>query len=378
MTQNPTSRTKTTARDSGRSVVGGLSNQARWKAVSTRDARHDGRFVFGVRTTGVYCRPSCPARRPRRENVLFFAAPLEAEGNGFRACRRCRPTESFGDASELRLVREACRQLDGGRRVAIATLAAELGASRSRLQRAFRRLLGVAPRQYAEATRLKALRRELRSRPNVTHALYEAGYGSSSRLYERSSEKLGMTPAGYARGGSGLRLAYATRSTSLGRLLVAASARGIAKVSLGDADSPLLDQLREEFPLAELRRDDRRLGRWLTEVVRLLSGAEPHDRLPLDARGTAFQHRVWEELQKIPRGSTRSYGEVAARLGRPRAARAVARACATNPVAVVVPCHRVVPASGGVGGYRWGVERKRRLLEKERSSSWRRNTASTK
>jgi AraC family transcriptional regulator, regulatory protein of adaptative response / methylated-DNA-[protein]-cysteine methyltransferase len=357
---------------------GAPPSAAWWKAVASRDPRHDGRFVFAVRTTGVYCRPSCPARRPRRENVLFFAGPVEAEGQGFRACRRCRPRDASGDSADLRLVREACRRLDSGERTPLSALAAQLGSSPSRLQRAFRRLLAVAPRQYADAARLRTLRRELRGRGNVTHALYEAGYGSSSRLYERSSQKLGMTPAGYARGGGGLQLGYATCRTPLGRLLVAATERGIAAVRLGDDDAALLNGLAAEFPHAQLRRDERRLGRWLGSVVRLLSGREPHERLPLDARGTAFQRRVWEELQKIPRGTTRSYSEVASRIGRPTAARAVAQACSRNPVAVVVPCHRVVAADGGLGGYRWGLERKRRLLKNERSSSWRRSTASTK
>ena len=342
-----------------------LSSDRSWRAVRARDPRFDGRFVFAVRSTGIYCRPSCPARRPRRGNVLFFPDPGLAERAGFRACRRCRPAGAAPTAAHRLWVDRLCQRIEAGGPMDLARWADEMGLSPQHLQRTFKRLLGITPRQYAEALRFRSLRARLRKGQPVTHALYEAGFGSSSRLYEQSTRRLGMTPATYRRGGPATGLAYTLASSPLGRLLVASTDRGVAAVKLGEADRRLVAELREEYPAAELRRDDVQLRATVRTILAGLRGRAPSAELPHDVRATAFQWRVWQELLAIPAGATRTYGEVARRLGRPTAARAVARACATNPVALVIPCHRVVPAGGGVGGYRWGEKRKRALLEGE-------------
>jgi AraC family transcriptional regulator of adaptative response/methylated-DNA-[protein]-cysteine methyltransferase len=336
-----------------------------WRATRERDRRFDGRFVFAVRSTGIYCRPSCPARRPRRENVLFFPAPAAAEGSGYRACRRCLPRSA---ALAPSWIAEACRRLESVEEGSpnLRQLAEEIGLSPSHLQRTFKRVVGVSPRQYADAHRLRAVKSRLKRGVPVTEALYDAGYGASSRLYERS-EQLGMPPGAYRRGGQGRRIDYAVVRSPLGRLLVGATDRGVCAVALGASDAELLEALRKEYPAAEIRRDNGRIGPWVEQVLGSLAGG-PDPDLPIDIRATAFQRRVWEELRAIPPGATRSYGEVARRIGRPTAARAVARSCATNPVALVIPCHRVVAAGGGLGGYRWGVDRKRRLLSKEHAT----------
>jgi AraC family transcriptional regulator of adaptative response/methylated-DNA-[protein]-cysteine methyltransferase len=341
-----------------------MNQQQLWRAVETRDARWDGKFVFAVESTGVYCRPSCPARRPRRAQVRYFPAPDAAERAGFRACRRCNPREDAG----LALVERACRRIEAGA-ARLEDLAAESGVSARRLARLFRRHLGISPRQYAEARRIDTFRAEVRNGRSVTDALYQAGYGSGSRLYERASAELGMTPATYRRGGAGQRITYSIVECALGRLLVAATERGICAVSLGKAEGGLEAALFLEFPGAEIQRDDDRLRQWTGALVSQLEGVGTSADLPLDVRATGFQRRVWEELRKIPRGQTRTYGEVARALGQPTAARAVARACATNPAALVIPCHRVVPAEGGTGGYRWGAARKARLLKAEAACS---------
>lgn len=341
-----------------------------WQAVLSRDTRFDGAFVYAVRSTGIFCRPSCPSRRPRRENVDFFAVPEAAARAGYRACRRCRPTEAEAPDPGLAMVRRLCRFMDG-REVddagppTLAELGAHVGRSPYHLQRTFKRVMGITPRQYADARRLGRLKSELRRGEPVAGALYGAGYGSSSRLYERAPGQLGMTPATYAKGGAGARIGFAIVESALGRLLVGATARGVAAVCLGEDDRVLEAELRAEYPAAEIARDERGVGRWAEAIVRHLAGAEPRLELPLDVRATAFQWRVWEELRRIPAGETRSYREIAARLGKPKAQRAVGRACATNPVSLVVPCHRAVREDGGLGGYRWGLERKRALLARE-------------
>ena len=343
------------------------NDERKWRAVLARDAGFDGAMVFAVRSTGIYCRPSCPARRPRRENVLFFPRPEAAEGAGFRACRRCRPKGASPAQEQAGWVEDACRRLaaqeDGHLR--LADLGAQLGVSPHHLQRTFKQLMGITPRQYADAVRLGFFRAHLRKGADVTAAVYDAGYGSSSRAYEGASARLGMTPGAYRKGGRGMRIAYTIVASPLGRLLVGATDRGISAVCLGDEDAPLEAALRGEYPAAELRRDDAGLKSWVAGILQRMEGRTPAPALPVDLRATAFQRRVWEELKAIPRGQTRSYGEIAHRIGQPTAARAVARACATNPVALVIPCHRVVAGGGGISGYRWGVERKRRLLERE-------------
>lgn len=320
-----------------------------------------------MRTTGIYCRPSCPARRPRPGRVIFFAGPELARAAGFRPCRRCRPDEA-GDA-RAQMVRRVCRYLDAHweEPLNLRTLAAATGASRHELLRTFKKVVGISPREYQDALRLRRVKSQLRAGGDITGALYEAGYGSSSRLYERADAHLGMTPAAYRKGGKGMKIGYTIVNCTLGRMLVGATDRGVSAVSFGDSDEKLVRALREEYPNAAIHPEPNGLKRWVAAIVRHLerSGSASLD-LPLDIRGTAFQRRVWKELQKIPRGETRSYTDVARRIRRPRAARAVARACATNPVSVVVPCHRVVRSDGSLGGYRWGLERKARLLERER------------
>jgi AraC family transcriptional regulator of adaptative response/methylated-DNA-[protein]-cysteine methyltransferase len=351
--------------------VVGPADRARWRAVAARDPRFDGKFVFAVRSTGVYCRPSCPARRPHPRNVTFFPVPDAAEAAGFRSCRRCRPRDTPARVLHAAWVRRVCRLIEeqGGRPVRLAELADRSGLSPDHLQRSFKRATGLSPRQYAEALRLAALKRRLKEGDPVSEAIYESGYGSSSRVYEKAPEHLGMTPAAYRRGGRGMRLRYSTVASPLGRLLVAATERGVSAVCLGESDSALEAALRAEYPEAEVDRDDRAIRPWVAALLRQVAGHPPSTELPLDVQATAFQWRVWRELRRIPPGGTRTYAEVARRIGRPGAARAVARACASNPVALTVPCHRVVPATGGEGGYRWGSERKRALLQAEKAAA---------
>ena len=376
--------------------------RSRWQAVLRRDAAFDGRFVYAVRSTGIYCRPSCPSRRPGRAQAEFFASPDAAERAGFRACHRCQPrSQAAPDASlQTQLVKGVCRQIDaaladgdgalgsaypseaessvaGDGALTLTALAARAGTSPQYLQRSFGRVLGITPRQYLDARRLGRLKAQLKKGQDVTAALYEAGYGSSRGLYERAPSQLGMTPGAYRRGGRGMDIHYTMLGSPLGRLLVAATERGVCSVCLGDSAAALEAAMRAEYPAARIARMVRAggkgaaaaasdgLGRWAQALVRHLEGKLPSVDLPLDVRATAFQWRVWRELQAIPYGSTRSYSEVARAIGRPRATRAVARACATNPVAIAVPCHRVVRGDGTLGGYRWGLERKRLLLERE-------------
>jgi AraC family transcriptional regulator, regulatory protein of adaptative response / methylated-DNA-[protein]-cysteine methyltransferase len=340
--------------------------------VLTRDRRYDGVFVYAVRSTGIYCRPSCPSRRPRRTQVTFFPVPEAAEQAGFRACRRCRPKQSHPPGNDPRsdAVQRVCRFLDEhpDAPATLASLARQVGITTHQLHRAFTRLIGITPREYREAARVRRLQGHLKRRHHVSPAVYEAGYGSSSRVYERADALLGMTPATYARGGKGARIAYAVVPCPLGLLLVAETARGVCRVALGDRITELEAGLRAEFPAAEIRRDTAALGGAAAAVLAYLEGREPAIELPLDIRATAFQRLVWKALLRIPFGATRSYQAVARAIGRPAASRAVARACATNPVALIIPCHRVVREDGEAGGYRWGLERKRALLAREREA----------
>jgi len=340
-----------------------------WRAVLARDTRRDGSFVYAVRSTGIFCRPSCASRRPRRDRVVFYAVPEAARAAGYRPCRRCRPQAVAGNPN-VDLVRRICQRINAtcaspDDRVTLKSLGAALGVSPYQLQRTFKRITGITPRQYADACRLGRLKARLKQRRTVTMSLYEAGYSSSSRLYEQAASQLGMTPATYQRGGLNVRMGYTVVPCSLGRLLMAATERGVSAVYLGDDDETLEAALSQEYPAADIQRDDARLQQWVGEIVNHLGGCHPHLDLPLDVQATAFQRRVWQELQAIPYGSTRSYREVAEALGRPSASRAVARACATNPVSIIVPCHRVVRGDGSLGGYRWGLNRKRALLKQE-------------
>ncbi len=352
-------------------VASDLTPERRWRIVLARDRRYDGAFVYAVQSTGIYCRPSCPSRRPRREQVAFFPVPEAAELAGFRPCRRCRPGAAAAPDPGVPLVRTVCRLIDAhpDRPAGLSTLSGQAGVTSHRLLRTFQRVLGISPRQYRDARRLDRFKTELRSRRRVSPALYQAGYGSTSRVYEKAHAQLGMTPATYSRGAPGTRIAFTVVPCALGRLLVATTARGICRVSLGSDAQELEAALAAEFPAAELRRDRGPLAAAVGVLLRYLDGrAEPLD-LPLDVRATAFQRRVWEALRRIPYGATRSYTEIARTIGKPSATRAVARARATNPAALVIPCHRVVRADRGLGGYRWGVARKRALLEQERAGT---------
>jgi AraC family transcriptional regulator of adaptative response/methylated-DNA-[protein]-cysteine methyltransferase len=334
-----------------------------WRAVLARDTSCDGTFVYAVRSTGIYCRPSCPSRRPRRANVTFFPAPRDAERAGFRACFRCKPRDPAAAPTWLA---RALARLDREEPVTLAVLARECGLSLFHLQRTFKRLTGVSPREYRRARRSARFRSLLGAAPSVTDAIYAAGYGSSSRAYERVDGELGMTPATYRRGGRGAAIGFTVVTTTAGRLLVATTERGVCAVRFGGADAALEAELRREFPAARLRRLARGRDAWVRAIVGHVERGQPLGPVPLDVRATAFQRRVWRALRAIPAGSVRSYREVAAAIGAPAAVRAVASACAHNPVAVVVPCHRVVRADGAPGGYRWGVRRKRLLLARER------------
>src|SRR5438128_2292945 len=352
-------------------VASDLTPERRWRIVLARDRRYDGAFVYAVQSTGIYCRPSCPSRRPRRGQVAFFPVPEAAEQAGFRPCRRCRPDEAAAPDPGVPLVRTVCRLIDAhpDRPASLSTLSVQAGVTSHRLLRTFQRVLGISPRQYRDARRLDRFKTELRSRRRVSPALYEAGYGSTSRVYEKAHAQLGMTPATYSRGAPDTRIAFTVVPCALGRLLVATTARGICRVSLCSAAEELEAGLSSACPAAELRRAHRYAAGAAAALLRYLDGrAEPLD-LPLDVRATAVQRRVWEALRRIPYGATRSYADIARAIGKPSATRAVARACATNPAALIIPCHRVVRADGGLGGYRWGVVRKRALLEQERAAT---------
>ena len=340
----------------------------RWTAVLDHDVAADGRFVYAVASTRIYCRPTCPSRRPHRRHVRFFATPAAAEAEGYRACRRCRPAEPESEA--VRQVREAQRYLDAhlDETVTLDRLGRAVGLSPWHLQRTFKRITGVTPRAYVGARRMERMKSRLKDGDSVTRATYDAGYSSPSRVYDQSRARLGMTPGAYQRGGRGVLIRFTTLRTALGQVLVAATERGLCSVALGDDGGALEAALRREYPAATVERHDDELRGWAGAVVARMAGQEA-ERIPLDVRGTTFQWRVWEALQRIPKGSTRTYAEIARELGQPSAARAVARACASNPLALVIPCHRVVRGDGGLGGYRWGVERKRELLEEEKRAT---------
>jgi len=339
-------------------------------AVASRDAGMDGAFVYGVRSTGIYCRPSCPSKRPTTKQILLFARPEIAEQAGFRECRRCHPRDAKANP-RADLVRRVCREIEANDEgpVSLRMLAERAGLSAAHLQRTFRQTIGITPRQYADAVRVARLKSELRKGTDVTTALHEVQYGSSSRLYEQSDAQLGMTPATYRRGGEGMNISYTIVPCALGRVLVAATDRGISAVYIGDRDSDLAAALSKEYPRANIRSDSGAHSKWVSAIVRHLAGTNPHLDLPTDVVATAFQRRVWEALRAIPSGTTRTYSEVARAIGKPSAIRAVARACATNPTSIVVPCHRVVRTDGSLGGYRWGLDRKQSLLDQERRTA---------
>ena len=340
----------------------------RWTAVVARDAARDGEFVFAVSSTGVYCRPSCAARRPRRENVRFFARPELAEQAGYRACLRCRP-KSFTGNTESDGVKAICRFIEQhlDEPLTLDRLGKEFHQSSFHLQRRFKAVLGITPREYADSCRLRMLKRNLQAGDSVTRAMYDAGYGSSSRLYEKTASQLGMTPDKYRRGAIAAAIRYTCADSPLGRMLIATTERGICAIQFARSDGELMEGLKREFPFAVRKVDEGGLKSWVGALLRYMRGKDLDSSLPLDIRATAFQRRVWAYLQSIPFGVTCSYSQVAKAIGQPLATRAVARACATNPVAVAIPCHRVVREDGSMGGYRWGIERKKALLAMERS-----------
>jgi AraC family transcriptional regulator of adaptative response/methylated-DNA-[protein]-cysteine methyltransferase len=349
-----------------------MDTEKYWEAVCKRDRTHDGEFYFGVITTGVYCRPSCAARRPLRHHVRFYATPAEAELDGLRACLRCRPLEDNRGR-----MREVCRFIDEHieERITLARLAKIAGVSRFHLQRTFKAEVGVTPKQYLEVARMGRLKQDLKQSEDVTEAVYSAGFGSSSRVYERADTRLGMTPRQYRQGGLGVSITWAAIDNSpLGVMMIGATDRGICFLQFGDTRGKMLMALRSEYPAAEITEMRAPYGpefqAWMDGLVEFLeagrAGGPPN--LPQDVRGTAFQVKVWNYLQGIPSGQVQSYGEVAAGIGEPKAVRAVARACASNRVAILIPCHRVIRGNGELGGYRWGLGRKRALLELERKS----------
>lgn len=336
-----------------------------WQAVQSKDRRYDGVFVYGVRSTGVFCRPHCPARLPRRENVEFFPATAQATQAGFRPCRRCVPLDASDPHAAL--AQQICRFIEANATdvITLETLSARFNVNAQHLQRIFKRIVGLSPRQYLDAVRLGQLKTHLRRGDTVTTAQFAAGYNSSSRLYERAITQLGMTPASYRKGGQGLRIVTTVVATPLGKLLIAATERGLCAVRLGDTTEALQAELQTEFPLAEIHDDEAQLQLAMEALTQYLSGTNVALNLPLDIQATAFQRRVWEALQAIPYGETRSYTDIAAAIAQPSAVRAVASACAANPVALVIPCHRVVRGDGSLSGYRWGVQRKAALLAQE-------------
>lgn len=341
----------------------------RWTAVVARDAARDGQFFFAVSSTGVYCKPSCAARRPRRENVEFFVTPDEAEKAGYRACLRCRP-RSVGGNAQSDGVKAICRFIEQhlDEPLTLDRLGKAFHQSPFHLQRRFKAVLGITPREYADSCRMRLLKRNLQAGDSVTRAMYDAGYGSSSRLYERTASQLGMTPDKYRRGAVAASIRYTYADSPLGRMLIAATDRGICAIQFARTDGELLEGLKREFPFATRKADDGGLKAWTSTLLKRMRGKSLDSSLPLDIRATAFQRTVWSYLQSIPFGATRSYSEVAKGIGQPSAVRAVARACATNPVAVAIPCHRVVRGDGSTGGYRWGVDRKKTLLEMEQQA----------
>ena len=354
----------------------GLFPHTQWEQVLARDASADGQFFYAVKSTGIVCKPSCPSRRPSRANVRFFSTLSAALEAGFRACRRCEPDRTSPRPDpQARVIARVARYLEqhAGERVTTEALAKAAGVNRLTLLRAFRRVFGVSPAQYSRTLRLETFKNKIKEPTmRVTDAIYYAGFGSSSRLYENSGARLGMTPREMRNGAAGIVVRFSTTDSPLGRMLVAATDKGVCTIAFGEDDAEVKDILRTRFPNAKLVADDAKTG-WLADAIAFVSSQTSEHPLaatfPLDVRATAFQQRVWKALQEIPRGETRTYSGLAADLGSPSSTRAVAGACAANPVAVIVPCHRVVGKSGSLTGYRWGVERKRRLLEAEKNSA---------
>jgi AraC family transcriptional regulator, regulatory protein of adaptative response / methylated-DNA-[protein]-cysteine methyltransferase len=347
-----------------------LSDDEKWKAVLSRDESFDGAFFFAVRSTGIYCRPSCPARRPGRQQVVFFPGSIEAEQSGFRACHRCKPREA-GKSPKAKLVDKVCKYIEDNlqAKLTLAILSRQIGLSPYHFQRTFKSVLGISPRQFVEARRLAKMKRFLRNGETVNNSLYNAGFSSRSRVYENIQGGFGVNPGEFRRGGEGLLIRYSIIDSPLGRLLVAATGKGVCDICVGDSDAFVERSLAEDYPAATLYRADESMKEWTGAFAEYFDGKYLALNLPLDVKATAFQSRVWKIIQSIPYGRTTTYSRIAKELGQPEASRAVARACATNPVALVIPCHRVIGKDGSLRGYRWGNKRKQALLKLEQAAN---------
>jgi AraC family transcriptional regulator, regulatory protein of adaptative response / methylated-DNA-[protein]-cysteine methyltransferase len=343
------------------------SKQATYlEAIHNRDKAFDGQFVYAVKSTGIYCRPSCPSRKPKAVNLELFGLPELARQAGYRACKRCQPDDAKVSDPQLEKIQAICHYIEHHvEAISLENLSKAFSLSPSYLQRTFTTIVGISPQAYAEAQRMNKIKTALQNGDDISGSVYEAGYGSSSRLYSKAKSELGMTPKTYKQKGRDTLISYTVTDSPLGKLLVAATEKGVCAVRLADTEKELLETLAREFSNAALYRGDKKLASFVKAILANLEGKLPHLDLPLDVKATAFQKRVWQELQKIPYGETRSYGEVAKAIGQPSAVRAVASACASNAVGVVVPCHRVIGADGSLSGYRWGIERKRELLQRE-------------
>ena len=344
-----------------------LADDEKWDAVVARDDSYDGEFVFAVRSTGIYCKPSCPAKHARREQVLFLSSPDEAEQSGFRPCKRCRPREAH--SSRTRLVDNVCKYIDSnlGQKLTLSKIGNHAGLSPYYLQRTFKQVLGISPRQYVEARRLAKMKHSLTRGQTVNDALYDAGFSSRSRIYKKTPS-VGVAPGAFRRGGEGLVIEYTIIDSPLGRLLVGGTERGVCAVCLGASNEAVEASLSQDYFAADLHRNDQALKKWAAKFMEYFTSRPFNLNLPVDVQATAFQWRVWKEIQSIPYGQTSTYSKIASAIGKPKAVRAVARACATNPVSLVVPCHRVVGSDGELHGYRWGLQRKQALLIHEKMS----------
>jgi AraC family transcriptional regulator of adaptative response/methylated-DNA-[protein]-cysteine methyltransferase len=343
-----------------------LSDDQKWAAVISRDESFNGAFVFAVQSTGIYCRPSCPAKHPHRDKVAFFIDPELAEQSGYQPCKRCKPRKTDTPLG-TELIDRVCKYLDANadKPVTLSTLGANFGLSQYHLQRIFKRALGISPRQYMEARRLERMKRLLKNGETVNNALYDAGFSSRSRVYEKTPFRFGGRPGHLRRGGEGMQIEYTIVDSPIGRVLLASTKLGMCAVCQGDSDAEVEARLSEDYPLASLRRNDEGMREWAVRLTNYFAGRPLSNLLPVDVQATAFQWRVWESIRSIPYGSTSTYGKIAQELGIPKGARAVARACATNPVSLIIPCHRVVGKEGGLRGYRWGNRRKQTLLARE-------------
>lgn len=346
-----------------------LLREQRWQAVVGRNAHADGAFVYAVRTTGVYCRPSCPSRAAKRENVEFFETNEQAAQAGYRACKRCRPEALSQEKRRRALVVQACRAIEqSDSALPLAALAQQAGLSPHHFHRIFKAATGLTPKAFYKSVRARRVANALQSTPSVTEAIYASGFNSAGRFYEESGALLGMAPGTYRKGAAGEQIRYAVAPCALGQVIVAATRRGVCAIEFGDAAPALVESLHERFPKARFESGDEEFRGWVARVLGYLDQPQGALDLPLDVQGTVFQQRVWQALREIPAGQTASYAEIARRIGQPRAHRAVAHACAQNQVAVAIPCHRVVRRDGELSGYRWGVARKAELLKREGES----------